>query len=121
MRKKNLKYFLLFLVSLTAVAAVYMLANRFMFYPIMAIYQIVSILTVCIYIFLYMSNEKKTEKEQSELPANEAQVRADKRKKVMKIFVALFLPFLVTILCDYTYLLLLSEQEWFISLINIFS
>ncbi len=121
MRKKNLKYFLLFLVSLTVVASVYMLANRFMFYPIMAIYQIVSILTVCIYIYLYMSNEKKTEKEQSELTAEEAARKAESRKNVMKIFVAVFLPFVVTILCDYTYLLLLSEQDWFISLTNLFS
>lgn len=121
MRKKNLKYFLLFLVSLTVVASVYMLANTLLFYPIMAIYQIVSILTVCIYIYLYMSNEKKTEKEQSELPEKQAEERADKRKKVMKIFVAVFLPFVVTILCDYTYLLLLSEQDWFISLTNLFS
>lgn len=121
MRKKNLKCFLLFLVSLIFVAGTYMLANRLMFSPIWAIYQIVTVVTVCIYIYLYMSNEKKTEKEQSELTTEEAEKKAESRKNVMKIFVAIFLPFLITILCDYTYLLLLSEQEWFKSLTNIFS
>jgi len=120
MKKKNLKYFAIFLVSLVLVSGAYMLANSLMFYPIWAIYQIISMLTVCIYIYLYMNNEKKTEKERSEFSEKEVAERQNLRKNKIKMFVSVFLPFLVTILCDYTYLLLLSEQDWFISLMNIF-
>ena len=111
----------MFLVSMVVVAGIYMLANRFMFYPIMAIYQIISLLTVCIYMYLHMSREAKLLKDKEKYGAEEALKREDKRFSFEKMYVAIFLPFVVTVLCDYTYLLLLSEQEWFISLMNLFN
>ena len=106
---------------MTVVAGAYMFAIKAAFYPIMAIYQIVSIVTICIYIYLYMRNEKLTAKEEQSLSKDEAIYKQKKRKIVLKRYVALFLPFIVTIMCDYTYVLLLSEQDWFVALINFFN
>ena len=106
---------------MTVVAGIYMTANKFMFYPIMAIYQIISLITVCVYMYLHMSRASKLIKEKETLGVEEAIKREDKRIVFEKIFVAIFLPFVVTILCDYTYLLLLSDQDWFIALMNLFN
>lgn len=106
---------------MTLVAGIYMFANRLMFYPVMAIYQIISLISVCVYMYLHMSRETKLQRDKEKHGVEEAIKREDKRIMTEKIFVAVFLPFIITVLCDYTYLLLLSDQDWFIALMNLFS
>ena len=121
MKNKNPMYFLIFLISLICVAGMYMLANRLMFYPIMAIYQVISLITLCLYMYLHMSRKAKLMRDKESLGVEEAIKREDKRIALEKAFVAVFFPFVVTVFCDYTYLLLLSDQEWFVALMNLFN
>ncbi len=105
-KKEKIKYALATLFVLIIVAGVYIFANKIMFYPIMGIYQIITILSLCIFIYFHirckaLKNDGKDEK------------RIKTFEKGVKISALLSFPFVITIICDYIYLLLLKDSALF--------
>ncbi len=99
--KSGIKYFLLLLVGLCVFGGIYIYANLMYFLPIMWIYSSLSVVGTCIYIYL---NMRYGDDEQ--------------HKHQKKLTVAIFLPFIIVLLFDFTYLLLLADNPMFIKIRN---
>lgn len=101
----KLKYLLLLIFNLVIVSGVYFyLLNTLHFFPIMAIYQIIALAGVCIYLFLFFHHNNEIGKAKmngKELPEELLQ----KRRNRLKAVVILLSPFVFTVLADYIYLI----------------
>lgn len=119
-RKQKIKNLLALFVNLCVVGGIYIFANMRSFLPIVWIYAALTAVGSCVYIYLYM----KDRIEQTNPPegASEQHIAkmSQKRKKNMRTAVIIFLPFIIVMLCDCTYLLLLSDSEFFKAVVNIF-
>lgn len=101
----KIKYLILLVLNLAIVAGVYnYLLNTLHFFPIMAIYQVISILAICIYLFMafYYNNEMEKAKESGKALSEELIL---KRRNRLKAVIVLLSPFVFTVLADYIYLL----------------
>ncbi len=114
----KLKYLLSLILSLCITGGIYIFALKMHFFPIMAIYQIMAIFALCTYVFLaYRYNDLLGRaKENGEEIDGEILLR---RKKTLKTFIVIFCPFVLVVLCDYTYLLLLADNPFFQNLYNL--
>ena len=79
------KYLILLVLNLAIVAGVYnYLLNTLHFLPIMAIYQVISILAICIYLFMvfYYNNEmeKREQADKKEIARLQSNALAEKYK-----------------------------------------
>ncbi len=117
-RKQKVKYLISLIAVLCIVGGVYIFANQMHFLPIMWIYSIIAGVGACIYIYLYMKN--KAILAQQENSDGIDQVAAKKRSKLIKLVTIIFLPFVIVLLCDYTYVLLLADSDLFKSFSNLF-
>ena len=105
-RKEKIKYALSLVLITSIVAGVYMFANKMMFYPVMGIYQIITILSLCTFIYFHVRYKAlKNQGIQEE--------KTKKFEKGVKISALLSFPFALTIIFDYIYLLLLKDSELF--------
>ena len=123
MKSQKARSLILLAVNLAIVGGVYMFANRMHFFPIMWIYPAIVIISCCGYIYLHMKDEienAKPSREGRSILSDEERRSAEKRKKLKKLWVLIFLPFLITILCDYTYLLILSDNHFFTAIMEMF-
>jgi len=114
----KLKYLLCLIISLCITGSVYVYALKMHFLPIMAIYQVIAIFAICMYIFLaYRYNDLLGRaREKGEEADSDILLR---RKKNLKLFIVLFCPFVLVVLCDYTYLLLVADNPFFQNLYNL--
>ena len=113
----KIKYLLLLILGTFIAASVYMFALKAHFFPIMAIYQVLAIISVCLYVFLFYRHNNEIGK--ARLSGKEPDMEQyKKRKKVIKLVVACLFPFVLVVLCDYIYLILLADNPLFQSIIN---
>ena len=101
----KLKYLILLVFNLVIVSGVYYyLLNTLHFFPIMAIYQIISLIAICGYLVLFFHHNNEIGKAKmrgEDLP--EALIQ--KRRNRLKAFIILLSPFVFTVLADYIYLI----------------
>ena len=101
----KLKYLILLIFNIAIVAGVYFyVLNTLHFLPIMAIYQIISLLGVCGYLLLFFHHNNeigKAKMKGEDLPEN----LIVKRRNRLKAFIVFFFPFIFTVLADYIFLL----------------
>ncbi len=115
----KLKYLLLLILNTCIAGSVYILALKLRFMPIMAIYQVLATISVCIYIFLaYRYNNLLGIAKEKGVDADEEKLK--RQKKTIKNFIVIFCPFLLVVLCDYTYLLLIANNPFFSKFLNLF-
>ena len=82
----------------------------------MWIYNIAVCILACAFIYLYMKDKVNSAENAEKDNVGDSQ----KRKKGMKILLLFLLPFVIVLLCDYTYVLFLSQDEFFSKIINLF-
>jgi len=120
---KNLKYLALLIVNLVLVAGIYIgcvTSGNPSLFVIMPIYQIIAIVAICVYAFLCMRHNNNIGK--AIAMGQEIDKEAVKKSKdSLKWFIVAFFPFVITVICDYIYLLLLADMPAFQSLIKFFS
>ena len=96
---------------------VYIAAIKAYFYPIMAIYQIIATLAVCGYIYLFMHHNNEIGK--AKMNGRELDEKLlHRRRERMKLYVALLLPFVIVVLADYTFLLLIADTPLYKTIVN---
>lgn len=105
-KKEKIKYALAMMLVLVIVAGVYVFSNKMMFYPIMGIYQIITILSLCTFIYFHIRCTSTRNQGKDE-------AKIKKFEKGVKISALLSFPFVITIICDYIYLLLLKDSALF--------
>ena len=102
----KIKYLLLLCLNLFVVSGVYYyLLNTLHFFSVMAIYQIIALVSICAYLLLFFHHNNEIGKAKMngrEVPAELIQ----KRRNRLKVLVICFSPFVFTVLADYIYLLL---------------
>lgn len=124
MKNLKLRNLLILIFNLCIVGGIYIFANKMRFLPIMWIYSLVACVSICVYIYLYMKNNIENAKPMREgrtILSEEEREKAAKRRKNMQVLVLIFLPFTIVLLCDYTYLLLLADSQFFKSLTSLFN
>lgn len=101
----KIKYLVLLIFNLFIVAGVYnYLLNTLHFLPIMAIYQIIALIAICVYLFLFFHHNNEIGKAKmrgQDLPEE----LIIKRRNRLKAIIVLLSPFVFTVLADYIYLL----------------
>ena len=115
-RRQKFVYLAALCFNTAVTAGIYIFANMREFLPIMWIYNIAVCILACAFLYLYMK-DKVSEADNAEKD-NGGDSR--KRKKRMKILLLFLMPFLIVLLCDYTYVLFLSQDEFFSKIINLF-
>lgn len=120
--KKRLKYFSLLLLSTLVAAGIYIFciqSKNPSFIIVMPIYQIVSILGICGYLFLFFRHNNEIGKAKAD--GVEVDERAaEARREKMKLYIAIVFPFVAVTLCDYIYLLLLADNKIFSAVLKFF-
>ncbi len=120
---KNLKYLALLIVNLILVGGIYIMcvtSGNPKLLVIMPVYQIIAILAICGYAFLCMRHNNNIGK--AKVMGQEIDKEyVRKSKTTLKWYIVAFLPFVMTVLCDYIYLLLLADNPAFQSLIKFIS
>lgn len=102
---RKIKYLILLIFNILIVAGVYnYLLNTLHFLPIMAIYQIIALAAICIYLFLFFHHNNEIGKAKMK-GENLPEVLILKRRNRLKAVVVLLSPFVFTVLADYIYLL----------------
>ncbi len=119
-RKQKIKNILALFVNLCIVGGIYIYANMRMFLPIVWIYAAFTVAGSCLYIYLYMKDRIADANPPEDASEQRIEEMSQKRKKNMRTAVIIFLPFIIVMLCDCTYLLLLSDSEVFKAVGNIF-
>lgn len=119
-RKQKLKNLLALFVNLCIVGGIYIFANMRGFLPIVWIYAAFTTVGSCLYIYLYMKDRISDANPPEGASEQHIEQMSQKRKKNMRTAVVIFLPFIIVMLCDCTYLLLLSDSEVFKAVSNIF-
>ena len=108
---------LLFFLSTITVAAIYVIGNMF-YLPVFFVYAIIATISACVYIamFFHHNNEIGIAKMNGrEVP----EYLLEKRRKRLKIIMIVFFPFLLVVLCDSIYLLLIKDSPLFAPLLNL--
>ena len=113
-RKQKVKNVLALFVNLCIVGGIYIYANMRMFLPIVWIYAAFTVVGSCLYIYLYMKDRIADANPPEGLSEQHIEEMSQKRKKNMRTAV------IIVLLCDCTYLLLLSDSEVFKAVGNIF-
>lgn len=101
----KIKYLALLIFNIAIVSGMYFyVLGTLHFLPVMAIYQIVSLIGICGYLVLFFhhNNEIGKAKMKGEDLPEELLV---KRRNRLKAFIVFFFPFIFTVLADYIYLL----------------
>ncbi len=115
-RKQKVKYLISLVLVLCVVGGIYIFANNMHFLPIMPIYSAISCVGACVYIYLYMKHKTSLCDEQASGICDETAKKH--REKLLKLSAVIFLPFIIVLLCDFTYLLLLADSDVFKSVTN---
>lgn len=119
---KNLKYLAVLVLVLVVSGSVYIgcvTSGNPALLTVMPIYQIVSILAICGYIFLVLRHNNEIGKAKVQgLELDTAAI--EKRKAQIKWYIALLFPFVLVTLCDYIYLLLLADNPAFQNILKFF-
>lgn len=109
---KKLGLLLLLIVNTVIAAGVYYFAARAYFLPIMAIYQILAIAAICIYLYMFYRHNNEIGK--SKINGEELdEALLEKRRKNLKLCIVFGFPFVFVVIWDYIYLLLLSDNTFF--------
>ena len=109
---KKLGYLLLLIVNTVIAAGIYYFAARAYFLPIMAIYQILAIIAICLYLFLFYRHNNEIGKARMNGEEIGEAVLQSRRKK-LKLCMVFGFPFVFVVLWDYIYLLLLADIPFF--------
>lgn len=110
-------YFALFVLNTCMIAGVYIFANE-KHIPLYPVYFAIALVSVCVYItlFLHHNNEiGKAHMNGKSIPEEILQ----KRRNRLKTFIVIFAPFVLTVLCDSIYLLLLADNPLFEKIVNL--
>ena len=108
---------LLFFISTLIVAAIY-IAGNLLYIPVFFPYAIIATVSSCVYIamFFHHNNEIGIAKMNGREVPEHILLRRRKRLKIMLI---VFFPFLLVILCDSIYLLLIRDNPLFTPFLNL--
>ena len=102
----KLKYLFLLILNLAVVSGVYFyLLNTLHFFPIMAIYQVIAIIGVCLYLLLFFHHNNEIGKAKMKGKEVPEELIIRRRNRLKNVVVCLS-PFVFTVLADYIYLLL---------------
>ena len=115
---KKLLYLLLLIFNTVIAAGIYYFAARAYFLPIMAIYQLLAIVAVCLYLFLFYRHNNEIGKAKMNGQEIDESI-LEKRRKTLKLCIVFGFPFVFVIIWDYIYLLLLADNPVFKSLFNL--
>ena len=109
---------LLFLISFIVVTALYVIGNM-LYLPVYLVYLAVTTISMCVYLwmFFYHNNEIGIAKMNGKEVSKEVY---EKRKLRMKIFIIVFFPFFIVVMCDSLYLLLIKDNPLFAPIFNLF-
>ncbi len=116
---KKAKYFIILALSLVLSAFIYLYGLKVHFFPIMPIYMVIALFGICGYMFLHFRNNNEIGKALSE-GKQPCQEQIKRRKEQMKLFVAVFLPFVIVVLADCIYILLLEVNPHFNNFLKLF-
>lgn len=119
---KKLKYLIVLILTLVVSGSIYIgciTSQNPSLLIIMPIYQIVSILAICGYVFLVLHHNNEIGK--AKVQGKEIDTAwVEKRKTLIKWYIALLFPFVLVTLCDYIYLLLLADNPFFQNILKFF-
>ena len=115
---KKLLYLLLLIFNTVIAAGIYYFAARAYFLPIMAIYQLLAIVAVCLYLFLFYRHNNEIGKAKMNGEEIDESI-LKKRRKTLKLCMVFGFTFVFVVLWDYIYLLLLADSPIFKSLFNL--
>lgn len=111
-KMKKLGYLLLLIINTAIAAGIYYFAARAYFFPIMAIYQILAIVAICLYLFLFYRHNNEIGKAKMNHDQLD-EVLLGKRRKTIKLCMVFGFPFVFVVVWDYIYLLLLADNPLF--------
>ena len=117
-KMKKLGYLLLLIFNTAIAAGIYYFAARAYFLPIMAIYQMLSIVAICLYLFLFYRHNNeigKAKLQGVEIP----EALLQKRRKTIKLCMVFGFPFVFVVIWDYIYLLLLANNPLFKNILGL--
>ena len=115
------KILLILVLNTLIIAGIYIAAVQMRIEFVFHLYWILSVIMICAYMFLVKRNEYLDEKESKDGLTQESKERSLKRKKRLKYFLLVMIPFLFTIIGDTVYLFFLKDLDLFNSIVRVFS
>lgn len=115
---KKFTSLLLFLISLIVVSSLYIIGNMF-YLPVYLLYLVIATVSCCVYLWMFFHHNNEigiAKMNGREIPEE----ILDKRRTRMKLMIIIFLPFLIVVMMDSIYLLLIRDNPLFASIIKLF-